>query len=361
MTSQEWSGAASTADAAVLKGLAKLGLQRDQVDVHVLGEKTSGLFSLFGFRRVEVKLVVKPGVLRERERETAANEARDRRGRDGRRDRDQRRDRGDRREGSDRRREFVRDEGDRPFREPRGSADRDKGRDRDERRGRDGRRDQAPRRDEQRRDEPRRGDARGDSRGDSRGGHRRPDERRDRRNDGPRPERARPNPRPEERPAADRPPRDVPSAEQVLSRWKALLGWDDLAWTVRNGEDGNVSVFFDAASSDLLSRGGGRTIQSLEHLLNVVRSKGDRGVAKVFLQREGEEPRSEGRKLADVAREAAEEVKRTGRPLRMEPMDARDRKLIHQALADHPDVETSSEGEGSRRKVVVWPKERDDR
>jgi spoIIIJ-associated protein len=49
-------------------------------------------------------------------------------------------------------------------------------------------------------------------------------------------------------------------------------------------------------------------------------------------------------------------VKRTGQAFRMEPMPPRDRRAIHQALANHPDVATASEGEGPFRKVVGKPK-----
>ena len=41
----------------------------------------------------------------------------------------------------------------------------------------------------------------------------------------------------------------------------------------------------------------------------------------------------------------------------MEPMPADERRIIHLALADHPDVRTESIGEGENRKVVILPRE----
>jgi spoIIIJ-associated protein len=39
-------------------------------------------------------------------------------------------------------------------------------------------------------------------------------------------------------------------------------------------------------------------------------------------------------------------------------MSAHDRRVVHMALADHPEVTTESEGEGPARRVVIFPKKR---
>jgi len=56
------------------------------------------------------------------------------------------------------------------------------------------------------------------------------------------------------------------------------------------------------------------------------------------------------------ARKAAERAVREGRPVHLPPMDARDRRVIHTALAQDPAVTTRSEGEGATRHDVVEPK-----
>jgi len=53
----------------------------------------------------------------------------------------------------------------------------------------------------------------------------------------------------------------------------------------------------------------------------------------------------------------AEQVKTKGRPFTLEPMLAYERRIIHLALADDPDVTTESVGEGETRKVVITPRE----
>lgn len=73
------------------------------------------------------------------------------------------------------------------------------------------------------------------------------------------------------------------------------------------------------------------------------RDRGDRG------DRDGEE------RLRQQALDAAKEVKRWGDPVSMGPLTARDRRVIHTALRDDPEVETESgpdEGRGMKKVVV---------
>jgi spoIIIJ-associated protein len=61
--------------------------------------------------------------------------------------------------------------------------------------------------------------------------------------------------------------------------------------------------------------------------------------------------------LQKLALYLAEQVKSRRRAVPMEPMPADERRIIHLALADHPDVRTESIGEGENRKVVILPRE----
>lgn len=62
------------------------------------------------------------------------------------------------------------------------------------------------------------------------------------------------------------------------------------------------------------------------------------------------------RTLQQLAVRTAERVAATGRTLALEPMPARERRIIHLTLRDHPEVTTLSVGEGEYRKVTVVPK-----
>jgi spoIIIJ-associated protein len=59
------------------------------------------------------------------------------------------------------------------------------------------------------------------------------------------------------------------------------------------------------------------------------------------------------RAAADVA---AARVRQTGTPYQFAPMSSRERRMVHLALRDQSDLRTESEGEGSRRCLVVYPK-----
>ncbi|HEY6928270.1 MAG TPA: R3H domain-containing nucleic acid-binding protein [Thermoanaerobaculia bacterium] len=60
--------------------------------------------------------------------------------------------------------------------------------------------------------------------------------------------------------------------------------------------------------------------------------------------------------LEELAHRSAEEAKRTRRPQLLPPLSPGERRLIHLALAEDPDVETESEGDGFLKRVAVRPR-----
>ncbi len=61
-------------------------------------------------------------------------------------------------------------------------------------------------------------------------------------------------------------------------------------------------------------------------------------------------------KLTERARKLGERVKTSGRPLKLDPMGAEERKIVHEALKDDPHLDTWSEGEEPERRVVIGPR-----
>lgn len=96
----------------------------------------------------------------------------------------------------------------------------------------------------------------------------------------------------------------------------------------------------------------GQTLDSLQYLLNLILSNKLKEKVNVMVDAGGYK-RRHYRSLRQLAFRLAEQVKNTGKSITLEPMPAIERRIIHLALADHPDVITQSIGEGENRKVVI--------
>ena len=118
---------------------------------------------------------------------------------------------------------------------------------------------------------------------------------------------------------------------------------------------GRIMADIKSEESSLLIGKNGVTLESLELVVNLILNRDEKTRAKVTLDTEKYRQRQEER-LQSMAQKAADQVRRTGRLFRFDPMPSKDRKIIHLVLKDDPDVETFSEGEGPFRKVGVKPK-----
>ena len=98
----------------------------------------------------------------------------------------------------------------------------------------------------------------------------------------------------------------------------------------------------------------GATIDAIEHLAAAVAFPPGADRRTVVGRRAGLS-RATRATLRELATQAAEEALREGAPMELDPMSAAERKVVHLALADREDVETSSDGREPERFVVVWP------
>lgn len=96
----------------------------------------------------------------------------------------------------------------------------------------------------------------------------------------------------------------------------------------------------------------GQTLDALQYLANRVANKHQSGYVRVKLDTENYRARRE-ETLKNLAKNIAHKVKRTRRPVILEPMNPYERRIIHSALQSDPAVTTHSEGEEPYRKVVV--------
>lgn len=96
----------------------------------------------------------------------------------------------------------------------------------------------------------------------------------------------------------------------------------------------------------------GQTLDSLQYLVSLVVNKGQEEYVRVKLDTENYRQRRKAT-LENLAKNIAYKVKRTKRPVSLEPMNPYERRIIHSALQDDKYVTTYSEGEEPFRKVVV--------
>ena len=96
----------------------------------------------------------------------------------------------------------------------------------------------------------------------------------------------------------------------------------------------------------------GKNIDALQLLANVYAGKLGREDIKVILDSENYRIRRE-ESLVRIAYESAEQVRRTGRSILLEPMNPFERRIVHTTLNDIVDIETKSEGEGLYKQVRV--------
>jgi spoIIIJ-associated protein len=113
----------------------------------------------------------------------------------------------------------------------------------------------------------------------------------------------------------------------------------------------------DPQSMGLLIGRHGQTLEALHEIVRtaVQRRTGERCLVMVDVEDYRKRRRSQ---LAERAGEAARRVRRTGRQESLEPMNPFERKIVHDAASQVGGVETSSEGEDPRRRVVIRKKRR---
>lgn len=99
----------------------------------------------------------------------------------------------------------------------------------------------------------------------------------------------------------------------------------------------------------------GQTLDSLQYLISLVVNKGTNEYIRVKVDTENYRQRRK-ETLENLAKNIAYKVKRTRRPVSLEPMNPYERRIIHSALQNDRYVTTHSEVDEPFRRVVVTPK-----
>lgn len=120
------------------------------------------------------------------------------------------------------------------------------------------------------------------------------------------------------------------------------------------GSDGNQPITLNIQGDDLgvLIGRRGQALSSLQYVVKLIIAEKFKLWAQITVDIEGYKKRRY-EALKNLALRVADQVKTSKRSMNLEPMPADERRIIHLALADNPDVSTHSIDYGERRKVVI--------
>jgi spoIIIJ-associated protein len=139
--------------------------------------------------------------------------------------------------------------------------------------------------------------------------------------------------------------------KETLEKILASLGFESTVEEHKMEEGVLLDVKTDDAGR-LIGRQG-QTLSDLQYITNRILFQQDTSTPKVMVDVGGY--RAQAREaLVKKAKDAAEKVRRWGDTVELEPMTAFDRRVVHQALKDDPDVETHSvEVDGTDKKAIL--------
>jgi len=96
----------------------------------------------------------------------------------------------------------------------------------------------------------------------------------------------------------------------------------------------------------------GDTLRSIQQLISTTLKNREAELTRVNVDVAGyKQQRNE--RLVEQVRSWVKKVQETGEPMPLQPMNAAERRVVHQAIAEYSDIDTHSEGEGRERHVVL--------
>jgi spoIIIJ-associated protein len=120
-------------------------------------------------------------------------------------------------------------------------------------------------------------------------------------------------------------------------------------------EDGSIRLEVNGPDMGVVIGKHGSTINALQYLVGLITHKRVGERVRVVVDAEDYRSRRE-RTLQDLAQTFARRVKETGQEAVLDALQSYERRIIHTALVDDPDVYTYSEGEEPDRRVVISPR-----
>lgn len=143
------------------------------------------------------------------------------------------------------------------------------------------------------------------------------------------------------------------NAKEILD---TMLGYLGFVCDIKEfpGENGLVLQVYTPERERLIGRHG-ETLEDIQFLLNRILQSRDKESPRVHVDVEHyREMREDG--LVQKVKQFAELVRKTGRPYHLDPMNAYDRRIVHNVFKDDPEIMTWSPQEESRIKRITLQK-----
>lgn len=142
------------------------------------------------------------------------------------------------------------------------------------------------------------------------------------------------------------------AAREFISKILETLELENIVEMELEDNTLNVNVNGDENRLGILIGKRGVTLDSIQYILNLIVNKKSSRYIRVNLDSSGYRDKRK-KTLENLAGKMANKVLKTGRSIKLEPMNSYERKIIHTALQDFEGVLTHSEGKDPFRKVVI--------
>jgi len=142
----------------------------------------------------------------------------------------------------------------------------------------------------------------------------------------------------------------LPRAQEILEQ--VLAKMQEPATVTVTQEEDRINLLIETSDAGLLIGKQGQTLDALQYLVTKMLAKQTRKKVRIAIDVEAYRARH-NEALALLAQKYGEKVKRSGRPITLNPMNPYDRRIVHMALQGDKDLKTISRGEGLYKKVVI--------
>ena len=116
--------------------------------------------------------------------------------------------------------------------------------------------------------------------------------------------------------------------------------------------DSKINVNLNGEGLGYLIGYRGETLYAMQNIMSTIAGKGIQNRVRVILDIQGYKEKRE-KTLEELAKKVAKTVIKTKKPIKLEPMQAYERKIIHSALQENEKIETISVGEDPHRRIVI--------